>query len=107
MYSWTLSRDRELATLHAIGYPKRSIAVLVVLESVLLALIGGTLGLLVTLAANGHEFTMSQLHLVYAARATPLVIAETVACALIIGVGGAIVSCIQAIVRLAPGVLRG
>lgn len=105
MYSWTLSRERELATLHAIGFTKRAIAVLVVLESVLLSMIGGTIGVLVTLAVNGHEFTMSQLHIVYTAQATPFVIAETVGCALVIGVGGAIVSCVQAIVRLSPEVL--
>ena len=53
MYAAVASRSREIGTLRAIGFRRRSILFSFLLESVLLCLIGGILGCLLTLPFNG------------------------------------------------------
>lgn len=54
MYTAVLSRKRELATLMAIGFTRTRVAVLLVFESTILAILGGSLGLAVALAFHGR-----------------------------------------------------
>jgi putative ABC transport system permease protein len=53
MYSAVASRAREIGTLRALGFGRRTILASFLLESVLLCLIGGVVGCLVTLPLNG------------------------------------------------------
>jgi putative ABC transport system permease protein len=53
MYAAVAGRSREIATLRAIGFSRLSILTSFMLESVLICLIGGALGCLLTLPFNG------------------------------------------------------
>lgn len=53
MYAAVASRGREIGTLRALGFRRRSILFSFLLESVLLCLLGGLLGCLATLPFNG------------------------------------------------------
>jgi putative ABC transport system permease protein len=56
MYTAVSSRAREIATLEALGFGSSPVVISIVLESLLLALIGGTLGaLLAWLAFDGYR----------------------------------------------------
>jgi putative ABC transport system permease protein len=52
MFSAVASRGRELATLRALGFKRRSIILSVVIESAFVALLGGLAGLLLALPVN-------------------------------------------------------
>jgi putative ABC transport system permease protein len=52
MFSAVASRGRELATLRALGFRRRAILLSVVLESALIALLGGVSGVLLALPVN-------------------------------------------------------
>ncbi len=53
MYSAVMSRSKEVATLRAIGFRKRSILASFLMESVLLGIAGGVLGCLLALPMHG------------------------------------------------------
>lgn len=53
MYAAVARRTREIGTLRAIGYSRGSILVSFVIESVLIALLGGLIGCLLALPVNG------------------------------------------------------
>lgn len=53
MYAVIAARTREIGTLRALGFRRRSIVATFVVESLLLALLGGLLGCLLTLPVNG------------------------------------------------------
>lgn len=58
MYSSVANRVFEIGTLRALGFSRFSILVCFLTESVLLALAGGVLGALASLAVGNVEFTM-------------------------------------------------
>lgn len=51
MYAQVTARTREIGTLRALGYPRRSVLLSFVLESLLLALLGGAAGVLLAIVA--------------------------------------------------------
>jgi putative ABC transport system permease protein len=53
MYAAVARRSREIGTLRAIGFGRGSILLSFMLESILLALLGGVVGVLITLPING------------------------------------------------------
>ncbi len=53
MFSAVASRTRELATMRALGFKRRAIVLSVVLESALVSLLGGLMGLLLAFPVNG------------------------------------------------------
>lgn len=55
MYSAVASRRREIGTLRAIGFPRRSVLLSYLLESLLICTLGGVLGCLATLPLNGFS----------------------------------------------------
>jgi putative ABC transport system permease protein len=55
MYAIVAARTREIGTLRALGFSRRSILFSFVMESVLLALAGGVLGCLLALPVNGFN----------------------------------------------------
>ena len=53
MYAIVSARTREIGTLRALGFSRTSILISFVIESALLALVGGLLGCLLALPING------------------------------------------------------
>lgn len=92
MYAIVSARTREIGTLRALGFSRLSILVSFVLESLVLALVAGLLGVLLALPANGltaagGSTTFSDF--AFAFRITPMAITFGLIFALIMGfVGG-------------------
>lgn len=100
MYSAVSARQREIATLRAIGFGGLPVVVSVMLESVLLALLGSALGsaaaLLLfngnTLNTLGSNFTQVVFHL----SVSPPVLASGIVVACVIGIAGGLLPAIRA-----------
>jgi putative ABC transport system permease protein len=93
MYAIVSQRTREIGTLRALGFSRFSILFSFVLESVLLALIGGVLGCLVAFTMNGYTAgtgqTQSFSEMAFAFRITPNVLVIGIVFAVVMGfVGG-------------------
>ncbi len=93
MYAATAYRTREIATLRVLGFKRRNILLSFMLESLLLATLGGILGCLFSLSVNGittgtmNFATFSEI--VFQFRVTPKLMLEGVAFAAIMGtIGG-------------------
>lgn len=94
MYSAVADRSREIATMRALGFGAGAIVVSFVVESLLIALVGGLVGCAAVLPING--MTMGTMnwqtfsHLAFAFRVTPALMLIGVLFALLMGlVGGA------------------
>ncbi len=93
MYAAVSYRGREIATLRVIGFSRPAILTSFVLESLLLALLGAFVGILLMLPFNGMETGTSNAvtfsEVVFALRITPAVAGYAILFALIMGfVGG-------------------
>jgi putative ABC transport system permease protein len=93
MYAIVSQRTREIGTLRALGFSRISILVSFVLESVLLALIGGALGCLLAFTMNGYTAgtgqTQSFSEMAFAFQITPQVLVYGMVFAVLMGfVGG-------------------
>jgi putative ABC transport system permease protein len=93
MYAAVAYRGREIATLRVIGFSQPAILTSFVLESLLLALLGAAVGIVLMLPFNGmqtgtsNQVTFSEV--VFALRITPRVAINAIIFALIMGfVGG-------------------
>jgi putative ABC transport system permease protein len=101
MYSAVASRTREIATLRALGFRAVPVMVSVLIESLLLALVGGTLGALVAyLGFNGYQATtmnwQSMSTVGFAFRVTPGLLYQGLAYALGLGLLGGLLPAIRA-----------
>jgi putative ABC transport system permease protein len=101
MYSAVSTRTREIATLRALGFGSGAVVVSVMIESLLLALIGGAIGgLLAYLAFNNyHTSTMnfqSFSQVTFAFRVTPGLLVRGVVWAAVIGLIGGLFPAIRA-----------
>ncbi|RPJ56169.1 MAG: ABC transporter permease [Acidobacteria bacterium] len=94
MYSAVLGRIKEVGTLRALGFKKRSILFSFLVESVILALIGGVLGCLMALPLHGLSTGtanfMSFSEVLFHFRITPTILLKGLAFAAIVGVLGGI-----------------
>jgi putative ABC transport system permease protein len=92
MYAAVAYRGREIATLRVIGFSRPAILTSFVLESLLLALLGALVGILLMLPFNGMETGTSNAvtfsEVVFALRITPLVATRAIIFALIMGLVG-------------------
>lgn len=101
MYAAVASRSREIGTLRAIGFNRRSILISFMLESILLCLLGGVVGCLATLPLNGlsggtaNWATFSEI--TFSFQFGPAVLLRGVAMALIMGLLGGLFPAIRAI----------
>ena len=92
MYAAVAYRGREIATLRVIGFSRPSILTSFMLESLLLSLLGATLGIILMLPFNGmttgtqNQVTFSEV--VFSLQMTPAVVMSAVIFALIMGVVG-------------------
>lgn len=101
MYAAVASRGREIGTLRALGFHRRSILTSFLFESVLLCLLGGLLGCLATLPFNGlstgtaNWATFSEITFEF--RFGPNVLIRGVALALAMGLLGGLLPALQAV----------
>jgi putative ABC transport system permease protein len=92
MYAAVAYRGREIATLRVIGFSRPAILTSFVLESLMLALLGALVGILLMLPFNGmqtgtsNQVTFSEV--VFSLRITPMVAGLAVAFALVMGLFG-------------------
>jgi len=99
MYAVVSLRTREIGTLRALGFARRSILVSFVLESTFIALVAGALGVLLALPANGlttatGNVTFSEL--AFAFRITPRAILGGMVFAGFMGVVGGLLPAVRA-----------
>jgi putative ABC transport system permease protein len=92
MYAIVSQRTREIGTLRALGFSRFSILISFVMESALLALVGGVVGCLIALPMNGFTAatgTNSFSELAFAFKVTPDLLMIGLGFAVIMGfVGG-------------------
>jgi putative ABC transport system permease protein len=100
MYAIVAARTREVGTLRALGFSRRSILFSFVLESVFLALIGGALGCLLALPMNGLSTgtgqTQSFSEIAFAFRITGGIVLTGMIAALIMGLLGGLFPSVRA-----------
>jgi putative ABC transport system permease protein len=99
MYAIVSARTREIGTLRALGFKRRSVLVSFVIESVLLALAGGVIGCLLALPANGLTTAtgganFSEVAFAFRITATALVIGMSFA--LVMGIVGGLFPALRA-----------
>jgi len=89
MYAIVAARTREIGTLRAIGFSRRSILFSFVVESVILALAGGLVGCLLAFPINGFTTASGQTpsfsEVAFAFHITPVILAYGLAFATIMG----------------------
>ncbi len=100
MYAIVAARTREIGTLRALGFSRRSILFTFVVESVLLALAGGGLGCLLALPMNGFSTASGQTasfsELAFAFRVTPEILVAGVIFAGVMGLFGGLLPSVRA-----------
>jgi putative ABC transport system permease protein len=100
MYAIVAQRTREIGTLRALGFSRFAILVSFVMESVLLAVIGGVLGCIVAFSMNGYTAgtgqTQSFSEMAFAFRITPQVLIIGLVFAVIMGVVGGLLPAFRA-----------
>jgi putative ABC transport system permease protein len=100
MYSAVAARAREIATLRALGFGEISVVVSFVVESILIALVGGILGCIAVLPLNG--FTAGTMnwqtfsHLAFAFKVTPTLMLWGLLFAAIMGFVGGLLPAVRA-----------
>jgi putative ABC transport system permease protein len=92
MYAAVAYRSREIATLRVIGFSRPSILTSFVIESLLLSLLGATVGIVLMLPFNGmttgtsNAVTFSEV--VFSLRMTPAVILTAILFGVVMGLFG-------------------
>jgi putative ABC transport system permease protein len=110
MYTVVSVRTREIGTLRALGFSRRSVLLAVVMESTVLAAAGALLGCL--LAVPFHGFTAASANtagfaeVTWAFRVTGATLGAGVAFALVIGVIGSLLPALRAASRPISAALR-
>jgi putative ABC transport system permease protein len=111
MYSAVAERGREIATMRALGFAAGSIVVSFMIEALLIAAAGGSLGCLAVLPVNG--LTTGTLnfqtfsHLAFAFKITPNLLVSGMIFALLMGLVGGLPPAIRAARRPVASALRG
>jgi putative ABC transport system permease protein len=92
MYAATAYRTREIATLRVLGYKRRNIVLSFMLESMILAVLGGVLGCLMALPVNGLSTGMGNFvtfsEMVFDFKITPQLMFRGLAFAAVMGLVG-------------------
>jgi putative ABC transport system permease protein len=98
MYAIVAARTREIGTLRALGFSRRSVLFSFVIESVFLALLGGVIGVLMALPANnlGGATGVGFAELAFAFKITPQAIAIGLIFAAVMGLIGGLLPAARA-----------
>ncbi len=100
MYAIVSQRTREIGTLRALGFSRFSILLSFVMESVLLALVGGILGCLIAIPMNGFTAgtgqTQSFSELAFAFKITPGIVLVGLIFAVVMGFVGGLLPALRA-----------
>ena len=100
MYAIVSQRTREIGTLRALGFSRFSILVSFVMESVLLALVGGIVGCLVAVPMNGFTAATGQTasfsELAFAFKITPGIVLVGLIFAVLMGFVGGLLPAVRA-----------
>lgn len=100
MYAIVSQRTREIGTLRALGFSRFSILISFVMESVLLALVGGVLGCLIAIPMNGFTAgtgqTQSFSELAFAFKITPGIVIVGMTFAALMGLVGGLLPAVRA-----------
>jgi putative ABC transport system permease protein len=111
MYGAVASRGREVGTLRAIGFSRLSILSSFLLESLLLALVGGALGALAALGMGAVEFSMMNMQtwseVVFSFDPSPEVLLGSVLAGGFMGVVGGFLPAVRAARVSAIDAMRG
>jgi ABC-type lipoprotein release transport system permease subunit len=99
MYALVAARTHEIGTLRALGFSKVSILTAFVVESTFLAIVGGALGCLIALPANGMTsaaggMSFSEIGFAFRISGTSLVVAMVLA--VLMGVAGGVLPAFRA-----------
>jgi len=100
MYAIVSQRTREIGTLRALGFSRFSILLSFVMESVLLAFVGGVLGCLIAIPMNGFTAgtgqTQSFSELAFAFKITPGIVIVGLSFAVLMGFVGGLLPAVRA-----------
>ncbi|HEX8894803.1 MAG TPA: ABC transporter permease [Terriglobales bacterium] len=100
MYAIVSQRTREIGTLRALGFSRFSVLLSFVMESMLLALVGGILGCLVAFPMNGFTAgtgqTQSFSELAFAFKITPAIVLVGLIFAVLMGFIGGLLPAVRA-----------
>jgi len=100
MYAIVSQRTREIGTLRALGFSRFSILLSFVMESVLLALVGGAIGCLIAVPMNGFTAgtgqTQSFSELAFAFKITPGIVLVGMIFAALMGLVGGLLPAVRA-----------
>jgi putative ABC transport system permease protein len=109
MYAIVAARTREVGTLRALGFSRMSILTAFVIESTFLAIVGGALGCLVALPANGITSAAGGANfaeVAFAFRITGTAIAVGMTLAVLMGIAGGLLPSLRAARLPITGALR-
>jgi ABC-type lipoprotein release transport system permease subunit len=99
MYAIVASRTREIGTLRALGFSRRSILTSFLIESVILAVIGGAIGCLLAFPMNGFSTgtgqTQSFSEIAFAFRITPKIVLVGMSFAVVMGILGGLLPALR------------
>jgi putative ABC transport system permease protein len=99
MYAIVAARTREIGTLRALGFSRRAILASFLIESVILAVIGGVIGCLLAFPMNGFTTgtgqTQSFSEIAFAFRITPEIVLVGMAFAVVMGVLGGLLPALR------------
>jgi putative ABC transport system permease protein len=99
MYAIVAARTREIGTLRALGFSRRSILVAFLIESVILALVGGLIGCVLAVPMNGFSTgtgqTQSFSEIAFAFRITPQIVATSMLLAVLMGALGGLLPALR------------
>ena len=99
MYAIVSSRTREIGTLRALGFSRRSILTSFLIESVILAIIGGAIGCLLAFPMNGFSTgtgqTQSFSEIAFNFRITPAIVVTGLVFAVVMGVLGGLLPALR------------
>jgi putative ABC transport system permease protein len=105
MYAAIANRQREIGTLRALGFSRLSILASFLAESMLLALVGGAIGMIASLGMGFVKFSMvnfaSWSEIVFTFDPTPEILGTTLIFALVMGLFGGFFPAIRA-ARVSP-----
>lgn len=111
MYAAVGARSAEIATMRALGFVGGNIVLSFLFESLLIAFCGGVLGCLLILPLNGYTASTTNMstfsHLVFAFRVTPVLMAQGIMFALIMGFFGGLFPALRAARQPIAATLRG